>query len=140
MKFLSISGVTMLCSILAPVNSMSNIVYPQLLPDAQFLPVPNPNQAFSYSCPDGRRHDKNTLENKARIGKQGLDDWNFSHGYPEYFHELNYNINGDKWFYPIDDNHVDFVVFTETGRVVGVVFRAQFDNRRSSYHPCVLEI
>ncbi|VDB91146.1 BgtE-20054, partial [Blumeria graminis f. sp. tritici] len=133
MKLLSISGVTMLFSILAPVNSMA------IVSDAQFLPVPHHTQPFSYLCQNRRRHNKSTLENKARIGKQGLDDNRFFNGYPAYFDEFNYNINGDKWLYPIDDNHVDFVVFTRDAHVTGVVFRVPLDNGRYSYHPCQLE-
>ncbi|VDB91147.1 Bgt-50457, partial [Blumeria graminis f. sp. tritici] len=134
MKLLSISGVTMLFSILAPVNSMAINSSPEL------IPVPHHSQAFSYLCQNSRRHHKNVIEQRAQIGKQALDYRCSNNGYPLRLSTLNYSIDGVKWYYPIDDDDVDFVIFTRAGHIAGVAYLATNEYQQQYLSPCQLEV
>ncbi|VDB91144.1 BgtE-20053, partial [Blumeria graminis f. sp. tritici] len=134
MKLPIISRVTMLFSILAPVSSMSTYAIPE--PEL----VPGENELFSFLCPNNRWFDKSFLEEIALIGKQAIENGTKDRGFPARVFALTYDVDGDVWYYPIDENRGEFVVFLRTGRVVGAGYSAATTDDERYLHPCQLQM
>ncbi|CAD6504335.1 BgTH12-06066 [Blumeria graminis f. sp. triticale] len=134
MKPITISGVATLFCILVPVTAMSGQAASVL------VQVPNPNSNFSFLCPNGRDYDKNYLIRIIEMGRQIMRNSRIQSYNPSHFNDIQYNINGDQWCYPLTEENgtKDFVVFNSHDQIAGVVTRTDLTSGREDYRPCTI--
>ncbi|CAD6504333.1 BgTH12-06064, partial [Blumeria graminis f. sp. triticale] len=134
MKLFTYSEAITLFSILAPVTAMAIHQGPEL------IAAPNRNSDFSFYCRSGKSYNKNYLMGEVRDAINLIGESRTFLIHPEPFEEVQYQISGEQWFYPLQAYYGsrDHVVFTRDAQVAGVVHLMIRDNGERYYDPCII--
>ncbi|VCU38983.1 Bgt-50035 [Blumeria graminis f. sp. tritici] len=139
MKFFTISGISTLLCILAPVQAFVTPPLRDLIPNV--LPVPDPNREFRFHCPNGPIYSKAQVMKVVLFAKKFIRPDKPDDEYPFVFTRLNYNVAETVWYYPMAEGpgpH-DFVVFNTDSEIVGLNSRTHYSESSDVIENCEFE-